>query len=161
MSLKVKHLLHEETTQYQKLQVFDSETYGRVLVLDGAIQLTERDEFAYQEALAHVPLFSHPNPSRVCTLVAMLACARGNARMREPALTACARQVLIIGGGDGGVLREVAKHTGVQHIDMCEIDNRVVEISKEFFPTMSTAFGDSRLRLVRDCATAGCRLARR
>jgi spermidine synthase len=68
--------------------VFDSETYNRVLVLDGVIQLTERDEFAYQEMIAHLPLFSHPNPVNV----------------------------LIVGGGDGGVLREVARHTSVQKV---------------------------------------------
>jgi spermidine synthase len=68
--------------------VFDSETYNRVLVLDGVIQLTERDEFAYQEMIAHLPLFAHPNPVNV----------------------------LIVGGGDGGVLREVARHTSVQKV---------------------------------------------
>ena len=68
--------------------VFDSETYGRVLVLDGVIQLTERDEFAYQEMITHLPLFAHPNP----------------------------KKVLIVGGGDGGVLREVARHTGIESV---------------------------------------------
>jgi len=68
--------------------VFDSETYNRVLVLDGVIQLTERDEFAYQEMIAHLPLFAHPNPVNV----------------------------LIVGGGDGGVLREVARHKSVQKV---------------------------------------------
>jgi len=68
--------------------VFDSETYGRVLVLDGVIQLTERDEFAYQEMITHLPLFAHPNPKRV----------------------------LIVGGGDGGVAREVARHAGIESV---------------------------------------------
>ncbi len=68
--------------------VFDSETYGRVLVLDGVIQLTERDEFAYQEMITHLPLFAHPNPKRV----------------------------LIVGGGDGGVLREVSRHTSIESV---------------------------------------------
>ena len=68
--------------------VFDSATYGRVLILDGAIQLTERDEFSYQEAIVHIPMFAHPNP----------------------------KTVLIVGGGDGGVLREVCRHAGVEKV---------------------------------------------
>jgi len=77
--------------------VFKSTTYGHVLVLDGAIQLTERDEFSYQEMITHIPLFAHSNPKKVA----------------------------IIGGGDGGVLREVAKHPGIETIHMCEIDRQV------------------------------------
>lgn len=72
----------------QDIVVFDSTTYGRVLILDGAIQLTERDEFAYQEAIVHIPMFAHPNP----------------------------KAVLIVGGGDGGVLREVCRHPGVEKV---------------------------------------------
>jgi spermidine synthase len=71
-----------------------SKTYGRVLALDGVIQCTERDEFSYQEMIAHVPLFSHPNPKRV----------------------------LVIGGGDGGVVREVVKHACVEEVILCDID---------------------------------------
>lgn len=77
--------------------VFRSKTYGHVLVLDGVIQLTERDEHSYQEMIAHIPLFASKNP----------------------------KKVLIIGGGDGGVLREVAKHSCVTEIHMCEIDRQV------------------------------------
>ena len=86
--LQVKNVLHQEKSEYQELLVFDSETYGRVLVLDGVIQLTERDEFAYQEMIVHLPLFAHPNP----------------------------KAVLIVGAGDGGVLREVARHAGVERV---------------------------------------------
>merc|ERR1719401_524328 len=100
--------------------VFQSTDWGKVLVLDGVIQLTERDGMSYQEMMAHLPLFSHEAPSRV----------------------------LIIGGGDGGVLREVCKHKCVTHIDMCEIDSGPVEASKRFFPQVSCAFGDPRLNLV-------------
>jgi spermidine synthase len=81
----------------QDILVFKSKTYGTVLVLDGVIQVTERDEHAYQEMIAHLPLFACPEP----------------------------KKVLIIGGGDGGVLREVAKHPSVQEIHMCEIDDQV------------------------------------
>ena len=77
--------------------VFKSKTYGNVLVLDGVIQVTERDEFAYQEMITHLPMFAHSNP----------------------------KKVLIVGGGDGGVLREVVKHSGVEEIHMCEIDEQV------------------------------------
>jgi spermidine synthase len=102
--------------------VFQSTNYGKVLVLDGVIQLSERDEFAYQEMITHLPLFAHKDP----------------------------KKVLIVGGGDGGVLREVVKHACVEHIDMCEIDQQVVEIAKTYFnETVAVAFDDSRLNLVR------------
>ena len=108
-------LLHEEHSDYQHLQVFDSETYGRVLVLDGAIQLTERDEFAYQEMIVHLPMFAHPRPERV----------------------------LIVGGGDGGVLREVLRHASVTRAVMCEIDRKVCEVGKRFFEnTLSVEFAN-------------------
>jgi spermidine synthase len=84
-------------SEFQDILLFKSKTYGNVLVLDGVIQVTERDEFSYQEMISHLPLFAHPNP----------------------------KKVLIIGGGDGGVLREVAKHPGVEVIHMCEIDRQV------------------------------------
>jgi len=87
-SLKVDKVVHAEKSEFQDIVVFDSATYGRVLVLDGAIQLTERDEFAYQEAIVHLPMFAHPAP----------------------------KSVLIVGGGDGGVLREVARHKSVQKV---------------------------------------------
>jgi len=87
-SLKVAKELHTSKSAFQDIQVFDSTDYGRVLVLDGAIQLTERDEFAYQEMIAHLPIFAHPNP----------------------------KKVLIVGGGDGGVAREVCRHKGVENV---------------------------------------------
>nr|XP_002119951.2 spermidine synthase-like [Ciona intestinalis] len=94
MSLEVEEVLFHERSKYQDVLVFKSKTYGNVLVLDGVIQCTERDEFAYQEMIAHLPLFSHPNP----------------------------KNVLVIGGGDGGVIREVLKHSSVVSITQCEID---------------------------------------
>ena len=125
MGLKVEEVLHESRSDFQDILVFRSSTYGTVLVLDGVIQLTERDEHAYQEMIAHLPLHCHPNP----------------------------RSVLIVGGGDGGVLREVVRHAGVRRIVMCEIDRAVIEVSQKFFPeTMATAFGDARLELVHDDA---------
>ena len=101
--------------------MFDSETYGRVLALDGTIQVTERDECAYQEMIAHIPMFTHPSPKRV----------------------------LIVGGGDGGVLREVCRHSVVEEVVMCEIDEEVVGITKEYFArSTATAFDDPRLTLL-------------
>jgi len=85
MSLKVEEVLYEGRSEFQDILVFRSSTYGNVLVLDGAIQLTERDEHAYQEMIAQIPLHCHPDP----------------------------KSVLIVGGGDGGVLREVCRHSRV------------------------------------------------
>ncbi|EEB96140.1 hypothetical protein MPER_04775 [Moniliophthora perniciosa FA553] len=86
MTLQVNKILHVEKSLYQDVLVFESTTYGNVLVLDGAIQCTERDEFSYQEMIAHIPLASHPNP----------------------------KHVLVIGGGDGGVVRECLKYPTVE-----------------------------------------------
>ncbi|KAF2534596.1 hypothetical protein F2Q70_00030883, partial [Brassica cretica] len=119
-SLKVEKVLFQGKSDYQDVIVFQSATYGKVLVLDGVIQLTERDECAYQEMITHLPLCSIPNP----------------------------KKVLVIGGGDGGVLREVARHASVEHIDMCEIDKMVVDVSKQFFPNVAIGFEDPRVNLV-------------
>jgi len=119
--IKVEKVLINGKSDFQDISVFKSSNYGTVLVLDGAIQVTERDEFSYQEMISHLPLFAHKNP----------------------------KKVLIIGGGDGGVLREVAKHSCVEEIHMCEIDEQVVNVSKKFFPeTLAQAYGDPRLKLM-------------
>ena len=119
-SLKVENVLFEGKSEFQDVLVFQSTHYGRVLVLDGVIQVTERDEMAYQEMIVNLPMMSHPDP----------------------------RRVLIIGGGDGGVLREVARHPGVQQIVMCEIDKMVVDVSKKFFAeSTASAYNDPRLTL--------------
>lgn len=120
MSLEVEEVLFQGRSDFQDVLVFKSKTYGTVLALDGVIQLTERDEFAYQEMIVHIPMCAHPNP----------------------------KKVLIIGGGDGGVLREVCKHECVEEIVMCEIDKMVPEVSKKFLPTVSTHFEDPRLTLL-------------
>jgi len=121
-SIEVDEVLFEGTSKFQDVVLFTSQVYGKVLVLDGVIQYTEKDEFAYQEMIAHLPLFAHPDP----------------------------KKVLIIGGGDGGVLREVCKHSGVEKIDMCEIDELVVELSKEHFPDNYKALDDPRVELIID-----------
>jgi spermidine synthase len=94
MTLKVEKVLHHEKSDYQDVLIFKSTDYGTVLVLDNVIQCTERDEFSYQEMIAHLALNSHPNPEKV----------------------------LVIGGGDGGVLREVVKHDCVKEAILCDID---------------------------------------
>ncbi|WP_122572581.1 polyamine aminopropyltransferase [Pseudomonas viridiflava] len=120
---RIEKMLHEVRTDHQHLVIFQNPRMGRVMALDGVIQTTEADEFIYHEMLTHVPILAH----------------------------GAAKRVLIIGGGDGGMLREVAKHSTVEHITMVEIDGTVVEMCKEFLPTHSNgAFEDSRLNLVID-----------
>lgn len=116
---KVKEVLHTEKTRYQELAIIDTVEWGKTLVLDGNVQVTESDEFIYHEMIAHTAMNSHPHPQKV----------------------------LIIGGGDGGTAREVLKHESVQEVDLVEIDDRVVENSKAYLPTMACAFKDSRLNL--------------
>lgn len=116
---KVKELLHQEKTPFQELVIADLEDWGKTLILDGAVQVTEKDEFVYHEMLTHVAMFSHPDP----------------------------RRVLVIGGGDGGTAREVLKHPEVERLDMVEIDARVVENSRKYLPTISCALEDPRLNM--------------
>ena len=109
-------------TPFQKLQIFDTECLGRVLVLDGIVQTTEKDEFMYHEMLVHVPMYACPAPKRV----------------------------LIVGGGDGGSLREVLKHP-IERVDMVEIDRQVVDLCVEHLPALNNAgavFDDPRTNLV-------------
>lgn len=119
MSLRVKQILHVEQSKYQDILVFESTDYGNVLVLDGAIQATERDEFAYQEMIAHLAINSHPDP----------------------------KKVLVIGGGDGGVLREVVKHQGVEEVVLCDIDEGVINASKKFMPSMAVGFQHPKVKV--------------
>lgn len=118
-ALKVDELLLSTKSKFQDVLVFHNKQYGNVLVLDGVIQCTEKDEFAYQEMLAHLPLNCHRRPKRV----------------------------LIIGGGDGGMAREAAKHPDVEHITMCEIDEEVINIAKEYLPYTSSGFESPKLHL--------------
>lgn len=112
MALRVNQILHVEKSKYQDILVFESTDYGNVLVLDGAIQVTERDEFAYQEMITHLAMMSHPNPKRV----------------------------LVVGGGDGGVLREIVKHPEVEKATLVDIDEQVIAVSKKFLPSMSVGY---------------------
>lgn len=120
-SFEVTEQLFTLDTGFQKLAIFTNPLLGRVMTLDGVVQTTEKDEFVYHEMLTHVPLLAHPLPKRV----------------------------LIIGGGDGGILREVMKHPCVEQVTMVEIDAAVIEMAKRFFPAHSAgAFDDARLQLV-------------
>lgn len=117
LSLEIEKLLYSGKSKYQKIDVYKTRYCGNMLVLDGIIQATEFDEANYQEMLAHIPMFGHQNP----------------------------RRVLVIGGGDGGILREIAKHPGVEEIDICEIDEDVIRIAEKFMPSMSCGFDDPRV----------------
>lgn len=111
LSAEVDKVLYSGQSEFQKIEVAHSLEYGNMLVLDGVFQTSEREEFVYHEMISHVPLFLHPNPEKV----------------------------LIIGGGDGGVARECVRHDCVKSVTMVEIDGKVVELAKEFLPTISAA----------------------
>ncbi|KAL7422547.1 saccharopine dehydrogenase (NADP+, L-glutamate-forming) [Cryptotrichosporon argae] len=119
LNLKVKKILHHEKSLFQDVLVFESETYGNVLVLDGAVQVTERDEFSYQEMITHLPMAAHPNPENV----------------------------LVVGGGDGGVIREVLKHDTVKKVTLVDIDEAVIRVSKLYLPTLSACYEDPRVEV--------------
>jgi spermidine synthase len=120
---EVDKIYFESKTDHQHLVIFENAKFGRVMALDGIIQTTEADEFIYHEMLTHVPLFAHGD----------------------------VKDVLIIGGGDGGMLREVSKHNSVKHITQVEIDDQVVEMCKEYLPNHSTgAYDDPRVEIVID-----------
>lgn len=118
-SIKLKSQLHHEKSDYQTISVFDSVEFGRILTLDGVLMFTERDEFVYHEMITH-PAFA-VNPS--------------------------IKRVLVIGAGDGGVARELAKYSQVEEIEVVEIDERVVEVCKEYLTQTACGFDDSRVKL--------------
>ena len=122
-SLMADRVLYENRTEHQHLVIFDNATFGRVMMLDGVVQLTAKDEFIYHEMMAHVPLFSLGSEN--------------------------AKRVLVIGGGDGGVMREVLRHRSVERLVLCELDSTVVELSKEYLPEISQgAFDDPRVEVI-------------
>lgn len=120
LSLRIRESLLVEHTPFQQLAVLDTYLYGRMLVLDGAIQTTEEDEFVYHEMITHVPLVTHPHP----------------------------REVLVIGGGDGGTVREIVKHSNVTRVRLVEIDDRVVAAARRFLPGLSHALDDPRAEVI-------------
>ncbi|XP_046850493.1 spermidine synthase-like [Xenia sp. Carnegie-2017] len=123
MSFEIKEILYHKRSQFQDILVFKSKSHGNVLVLDGCIQCTDRDEFTYQEMITYLPLSSHP----------------------------CPKKVLVIGAGDGGVIREIAKHPSVESIVQCEIDEEVVNVSKKFLPILSCGYSSPKHTLHIGC----------
>lgn len=120
-TLRMDKVLYDSDTDHQRLVVFENGRFGRVLTLDGVVQTTEGDNAIYHEMLTHVPVLAHGH----------------------------AKDVLIIGGGDGGMAREVLKHSTVERVTMVEIDAGVIDFSKTYLPQLSQgAFDDSRLELV-------------
>lgn len=119
MSFRIKQTLHQQKTQYQQVDVVETNQFGNMLILDGAIMTTEVDEFVYNELITHVAMNTHPNP----------------------------RQILVIGGGDGGVIREVLRYPGVEKVILCEIDAAVIEAAREYLPTMASRLDDPRVQI--------------
>ncbi len=117
---RVKSVLLHEFSPFQEITVYDTFEFGRMLVLDKAVMFTDKNEFVYHEMLGLVPVFAHAGPENI----------------------------LIIGGGDGGAVRECLKNPRVKHIDLVEIDKRVVEVSEEFFPLIASMLKDERVRVI-------------
>lgn len=118
-SLKIRSKLHEEHSEFQKIEIYETTGFGNLMVIDDCIMLTSRDNFIYHEMMSHPVLFTHPNPERV----------------------------LIIGGGDCGTLREVLKHDKVKQAQQVDIDERVTRVSEQFFPELCESNNDPRAEL--------------
>jgi len=117
--LDITERLYDAKSPYQRIEIFQTRGFGRMLTLDGCVMLTEEDEFVYHEMIVHPALFAHGRPERV----------------------------LIIGGGDGGSVRETLRHEGVRAVTLVEIDQMVVEASRRFLPTLSAGLADPRVRI--------------
>ena len=120
MTYKVKETLVRMQTEYQDLAIIDTYCFGRMLLLDGIVQTTIKDEYVYHEMITHIPLFTHPNP----------------------------KKVLVVGGGDGGAIREVLKHPSVEKAVLCEIDGSVVEECRKYLPEISCALTNPKCEIV-------------
>ncbi len=119
LSVRVDRQLYSGQSELQRIDVFESSEFGRFLVLDGFIMLTEKDEFIYHEMIAHVPMAVHP----------------------------CVKRVLVIGAGDGGVVRELLKYPEIERIDLAEIDEQVVWVCREYLPKVSCGLGDEKVHI--------------
>jgi spermidine synthase len=119
-SLRINEKLHEEQTPYQYIEIYATQAFGNLMVIDGCTMLSSRDNFLYHEMMSHPALFTHPDPKRVC----------------------------IIGGGDCGTLREVLKHPGVEQAVQIDIDERVTRLSEIYFPELTASNGDARAHLL-------------
>ena len=122
MSIRIDKQLCSEQSEFQRIDVFESPEFGRFLTLDGIMMLTEKDEFIYHEMITHVPMASNPD----------------------------IKKVLVIGAGDGGTIRELTRYESIEHIDMVEIDERVVEVSKQYLPQTACKLNDPRVHIFYD-----------
>lgn len=120
ITMKINKTLHTEQTDFQFLEMAETAEWGNMLFLDGMVMTSEKDEFVYHEMVAHVPLFTHPNPENV----------------------------LVVGGGDGGVIREVLKHPSVKKATLVDIDGKVIEYSKKFLPSIASGLEDARVEVI-------------
>lgn len=120
ITAKIKQTLHTEQTEFQKLDMVETEEFGNMLILDGMVMTTKKDEFVYHEMVAHVPLFTHPHPENI----------------------------LVVGGGDGGVIREVLKHPSVKKATLVEIDGKVIEYSKKYLPEIAGELDNPRVEVI-------------
>ncbi len=118
-SLKIKQKVHEEQSEFQHLEIYETETFGYLMVIDGCTMVSTRDNFFYHEMMSHPALYTHPNPKRVW----------------------------IIGGGDCGTLREVLKHDSVEHAVQIDIDERVTRLAEIYFPELCASNNDPRADL--------------
>lgn len=116
LAVKIRARLHEERTPYQTIQIYETEDFGNLMVIDGCVMLTARDNFVYHEMLAHPALFTHERP----------------------------RRVAVIGGGDCGTIREVLKHAEVEQVWQIEIDERVTRLAERYFPELCESNDDPR-----------------
>lgn len=119
LSIRVDRQLYSGRSEFQRIDIFDSPEFGRFLTLDGYMMLTEKDEFIYHEMITHVPMAVHP----------------------------CVKKVLVIGAGDGGVIRELTRYPEIEQIDLVEIDQLVVEVRKKYLPQTACRFDDPRVHI--------------
>ena len=121
LQIQVDRQLYTEQSDFQRIDVFECEEFGRFLTLDGYMMLTERDEFIYHEMMVHVPM---------------------------AVLGEKIKKVLVIGGGDGGCVRELCRYQHIEHIDLVEIDERVVAVCKEYLPGVACSLDDPRVHIL-------------
>ena len=122
IALSLKHSgekLYDHKSEFQKIEIYQTEAFGRILVLDGNIVCAEEDEYVYHEMIAHVPVFAHSDP----------------------------KNILVIGGGDGGTVRELLRHERIEHIDLVEIDEEVIKAAKEFMPILASTLTNKKVSI--------------
>lgn len=119
IAFKIKSKIYSSQTKYQKLEILDSEVMGKIMLLDNKVMITEKDEFYYHETIAHVSLSIHP----------------------------CPKKVMVIGGGDGGTVREVVKYKIIDEVELIEIDEEVINASKKYFPSVASELENPKLKI--------------